>query len=61
MRLVNGLVSLAIVGGLWLWGRPWSGGVAVACGWLALAGLVMLVEAARGWCVLRACGIKTRI
>ena len=32
--------------------------------WLALilaaSGVFMLYEALRGWCVLRACGIKTR-
>jgi len=27
---------------------------------LGLAGLFMLFEAARGWCALRACGLKTR-
>jgi hypothetical protein len=33
--------------------------------WAALgvlaSGGVVLYEAARGWCVLRACGIKTRV
>jgi hypothetical protein len=28
---------------------------------LAAAGLFVLFEALRGWCVLRACGIKTRL
>jgi hypothetical protein len=33
----------------------WLGGA------LALAGLFVLFEALRGWCILRACGIKTRL
>jgi hypothetical protein len=28
---------------------------------LAVSSLLMLFEAATGWCLLRACGIKTRI
>jgi hypothetical protein len=28
---------------------------------LALSGLFVLAEALRGWCALRACGIKTRL
>ncbi|MBV8815625.1 MAG: DUF2892 domain-containing protein [Verrucomicrobia bacterium] len=28
---------------------------------LLVSGLFVLFEAIRGWCVLRACGIKTRI
>ena len=28
---------------------------------LAAVGLFVLFEALRGWCVLRACGIKTRL
>jgi hypothetical protein len=28
---------------------------------LLIAGLFILFEALRGWCVLRACGIKTRL
>ena len=35
------------------------------CVWLGLAlavsGVFVLFEALRGWCALRACGIKTRI
>ncbi len=31
-----------------------------ACAALAVAGVFCLVEAFRGWCVARACGLKTR-
>jgi hypothetical protein len=45
-----------IVAGLLVWARS---------GWLCLALLAMggfaLYEAARGWCVMRACGIKTKL
>ena len=33
----------------------------LACFLLAAAGAFALFEAARGWCVVRACGIKTRM
>jgi hypothetical protein len=56
-------------------GRAARGGLALICflaaGWLvlfswilaalfALAGLFTLFEALKGWCAVRACGIKTR-
>jgi len=45
-----------IIAGLLLWGRN---------GWICLAlvgfGVFALYEAARGWCLMRACGIKTRL
>ncbi len=51
-----------------LWGLALMGlGLALrrAIGWLCvglmLAGLFALYEAARGWCLVRACGIKTRL
>ncbi len=51
-----------------LWGLALIGlGLALrrAIGWLCvglmLAGLFALYEAARGWCLVRACGIKTRL
>ncbi len=31
------------------------------CAGLMLAGLFALYEAARGWCLLRACGVKTKL
>jgi len=56
-RLVRGLMGLALLGGaafclgesLWL------------AGLLAAAGLFGLFEAFRGWCLARACGIKTKL
>ena len=55
-RLVRGAMGLALAGGAVLAWRTSS--------WLALvlaisAGFV-LFEALRGWCALRACGIKTK-
>jgi hypothetical protein len=32
-----------------------------ACFLLVVFGVFALYEAARGWCVMRACGIKTRL
>jgi len=56
-RLVRGLAGLTLLAaGLWMLDRqPWPG-------LLLLAGSgFVLFEALRGWCVLRACGIKTRL
>jgi hypothetical protein len=48
--------ALLIVAGLWLWKHS---------GWACLAlvgfGVFALYEALRGWCVMRACGIKTKL
>ena len=54
--------------------RGIAGGVFVAAGWLVgdasslvagsaliLIGGFMLLEAVAGWCVVRACGIKTKL
>ena len=45
-----------------------AGGVAACCYWSAWAGAALIVfgafalyEAFRGWCIMRACGIKTRL
>ena len=55
-RLVRGLAALAL-----LVGAVFSFTVSV---WLGLAllasGLFIAFEALRGWCALRACGIKTK-
>jgi Protein of unknown function (DUF2892) len=32
-----------------------------ACGGLVIIGVFVLYEAKRGWCLARACGIKTRL
>lgn len=56
-RLARGLTALALgVGGILDWRvSPWLGLV------LLVAALFVTFEALRGWCVLRACGIKTRL
>jgi hypothetical protein len=45
-----------IVAGLLLWER--SAWICIA---LLAFGVFALYEAGRGWCVMRACGIKTRL
>jgi len=30
------------------------------CMFMVVAGAFMLYEAARGWCIMRACGVKTK-
>ena len=55
-RLVRGLGGTALLGAA-LWCRadwPW---LAV---WLGMAGVFGLFEALRGWCLMRACGLKTK-
>jgi len=55
-RIVRAIWGVALVGaGLLLWrSRGWI------CFVLLVAGGFALFEAARGWCIARACGIKTR-
>ena len=56
-RLVRGLVALAL-----FIGAGFSFEVSI---WLSLAllasGIFVAFEALRGWCALRACGIKTKL
>ena len=56
-RLVRGLIALAL-----FIGAGFSFEVSV---WLSLAllasGIFVVFEALRGWCALRACGIKTKL
>ncbi len=56
-RLLRGLGGTGFLGGAIFAYRmsPWLGAV------IGIAGLFMVFEAARGWCVLRACGLKTRL
>ena len=56
-RVVRGLAALALLigAGFGFFVSIWLG---VA---LAVSGVFVLFEALRGWCVLRACGIKTRL
>ena len=56
-RIVRAVWGIAlIIGGLLLWHR--SG---LICFLLVAFGVFALYEAARGWCVMRACGIKTKL
>ncbi len=55
-RVLRGIGALAMCAGAILtW--PHSRGAGVA---LAAASAFVAFEAARGWCVLRACGVKTK-
>ena len=56
-RLVRGLSALALLlgAGIGFLVSIWLGVV------LAVSGVFVLFEALRGWCVLRACGLKTRL
>ena len=55
-RLVRGLGALALMvgAGFGFTVSWWLGGVLLA------SGVFVAFEAARGWCALRACGIKTK-
>lgn len=56
-RRARGIVGILLVLagiGLGIWVRWWLGAI------VFLSGAFALFEAARGWCFLRACGIKTR-
>jgi len=56
-RLVRGLMAL----GLFI-GAGFAFGVATWLGIvLVVSGVFVLFEALRGWCALRACGIKTKL
>lgn len=56
-RLVRGLMGLAlIIGAFWsLEVSAWLAGL------LTVGGLFGLFEAFRGWCLARACGLKTKL
>jgi len=54
VRAAYGGLMVVLGGYLGLADSPWLGLVAL------LAGGFAWFEAARGWCVLRACGVKTR-
>ena len=56
-RLVRGLMGVALLGGA-LFTYDQSVWLAVL---LAAAGVFGLFEAFRGWCLARACGIKTKL
>jgi hypothetical protein len=56
-RLARGLCALALFIAAWFTfgSSAWLGLVLGACG------VFTLFEALRGWCALRACGIKTKL
>ena len=56
-RLVRGVGAVALFVGA---GFGFLASVWLGAG-LAVSGVFVLFEALRGWCVLRACGIKTRL
>ena len=56
-RIVRGLMGLALLGGAVL---SFQQSVWLAL-LLAAAGVFGLFEALRGWCLMRACGIKTKL
>ncbi len=56
-RLLRALLAVLLLAGAWfVW--PSSKTCAIL---LAALGVFVLFEALRGWCALRACGIKTRL
>jgi hypothetical protein len=55
-RLVRGLGGLALLGGAVFCRANWPW---LALG-LAMVGVFGLFQALRGWCLMRACGFKTR-
>ena len=55
-RIIRGLIGVALlVSSVAAWRVHWLAGVGLAAG-----GVFCLFEALRGWCVARACGLKTR-
>jgi hypothetical protein len=56
-RLVRGLGALALLvgAGFGFAAAWWAGAILLA------SGIFVAIEALRGWCFLRACGIKTKL
>ncbi len=55
-RIIRGLMGLILIGaGIAAWRWHWLAGAGLAAG-----GVFCLYEASRGWCMARACGVKTR-
>ncbi len=56
-RLMRGIGAVGLFAGAWF-----GFGVSMWLGLvLAVSGAFVLFEALRGWCALRACGIKTKL
>ncbi len=56
-RLIRGIMSAILFGTAYLAHRQGIEWLAII---LAMCGTVGVIETVRGWCVLRACKIKTR-
>lgn len=56
-RLMRASMGVALLVGAAL---AWEYSHLIVATLLALGGLFAVVEALRGWCLLRACGLKTR-
>ena len=57
-RLIRAILSILILGvGAYGYFSNWPFWI---CAILLLAGLFIAFEAVKGWCLARACGIKTR-
>ena len=54
LRAVSGLLCLAAATACWWFGRKVAGGV------LLVFALFQFFEAAKGWCVMRAMGFRTK-
>jgi hypothetical protein len=56
-RVLRGLIAVALFGSaIFATEAHWGIRIALAC-----AGVFVAFEALRGWCALRACGIRTKI
>lgn len=59
-RAVSGVICLIVAAALYAFDRPESTGLRwVLIVVLGLSGLFQLYEARKGWCIARACGLKT--
>jgi len=54
-RLIRGVFAIALLGAALLIAGPTWARIG-----LAVAAVFVLFEAVRGWCFLRACGVKTK-
>jgi hypothetical protein len=55
-RIIRAIMAIIFLAGVWL---AWPHSTILALVLLG-CGIVGLYEALRGWCALRACGVKTR-